>query len=1169
MTESRVRRTAILFVMVLVTAGAVHSQTPTGGIRGVVSDNPGVAVPAVALVATNIDTNLRYPAVTNPDGIYRIAYLLPGRYLISASKSGYKAVTYSGVEVRVGRDVVLDIRLEPGDPSETIQLDAGHSGRIQRDTSQVSFSFTAREIQDLPINSPAAGLDRIALLLPGLTEGFAPMNANGASLSVNGGRDRSNNFSIDGADNNDPSVGGPSYFMVNPAAVAEFQVITGNSTAEHGRNLGGEVNIVSRTGSNRLNGSLSWAHQDRKNWDSLTNLERRSGQYNPAPNLINVFGYGIGGPIIRDRLFFYSSGLFLRNPGDVDLRSTSLAPTPEGIQALKSSFPDSPAVQYYADYSAFALPAGNPTVRQDVAQSTINVGGVTIPVAAPRRVFSRSNNRNDYTARLDLEATQKDKFWMRTFFQDAPNPDALLDVRGWNGDSPVRTLQVGGAWVRNLSPLSVNELRFGYARHSEYYGGGDGTAKGRIPDSGHLESAMTFMSFPGFLAANGASLLAVGPNQGLPQGRFVESFQIVDNFDRVAGKHQLRIGLDIRRLPSRGTFLANANGAFSFRDGKRLAENNPNSLLLALGPATLQYGETDQFYYLQDDWRVRENLTLNLGLRYENTGQPANLLHDATVAREGDPARALWRQNLPLEDRVVARLRTDGNNWAPHVGFVYSPNGESGGIVGALLPRDKTVISGGFGIAYDPTFYNLISNVSSSPPVVFLATTALPVPDANPTGQKVRDAALSVGAIAFNTFDPSLQARTTMSGDFHAPYSLQWTLGYQRELLREHVFELRYVGTRGVGLFRTVNGNPFVGNLINGFSRNVRIESASGPLQSIKFPGFPQLLPSGIAPLGCTDNPATPDNEASCNGRLFPFGLVLERANRAESTYHGLQVRLATRFATQFSSAVSYTWSHAIDDSSEVFRSAVGNSIAVAQNPLETAGAERGNSGLDARHTLAAYWIWELPWKQGQKGLFGRLVGGWQASGILRVQTAHPFNPTHRQTGRNPYEDSAFMTSFFGSQSHFRPFAGNASQPLERVAITDVDACVFYGMCGSSAGVPILRSSPTGFWLLNGLNASPAAFVAVSPEDVRFIVNGPGAALKFGTPFGNVGRNSFIGDRVENVDLSIARRFRVTDRFSIRYQLDLFDASQPPELRNSQQHQPGQCGDDFLQLTGK
>ena len=620
MTESRVRRTAILFVMVLVTAGAVHSQTPTGGIRGLVSDNPGVAVPAVALVATNIDTNLRYPAVTNSDGIFRITYLPPGRYLLSASKPGYKAVSCSGVEVRTSRDVVLDIRLEPGDPSETIQLDAGHSGRIQRDTSQVSFSFTAREIQDLPINSPAAGLDRIALLLPGLTEGFAPMNANGASLSVNGGRDRSNNFSIDGADNNDPSVGGPSYFMVNPAAVAEFQVITGNSTAEHGRNLGGEVNIVSRTGSNRLNGSLSWAHQDRKNWDSLTNLERRSGQYNPAPNLINVFGYGIGGPIIRDRLFFYSSGLFLRNPGDVDLRSTSLAPTPEGIQALKSSFPDSPAVQYYADYSAFALPAGNPTVRQDVAQSTINVGGVTIPVAAPRRVFSRSNNRNDYTARLDLEATQKDKFWMRTFFQDAPNPDALLDVRGWNGDAPVRTLQVGGAWVRNLSPLSVNELRFGYARHSEYYGGGDGTAKGRIPDSGHLESAMTFMSFPGFLAANGASLLAVGPNQGLPQGRFVESFQIVDNFDRVAGKHQLRIGLDIRRLPSRGTFLANANGAFSFRDGKRLAENNPNSLLLALGPATLQYGETDQFYYLQDDWRVRENLTLNLGLRYENTG---------------------------------------------------------------------------------------------------------------------------------------------------------------------------------------------------------------------------------------------------------------------------------------------------------------------------------------------------------------------------------------------------------------------------------------------------------------------------------------------------------------------------------------------------------------------
>jgi hypothetical protein len=356
------------------------------------------------------------------------------------------------------------------------------------------------------------------------------------------------------------------------------------------------------------------------------------------------------------------------------------------------------------------------------------------------------------------------------------------------------------------------------------------------------------------------------------------------------------------------------------------------------------------------------------------------------------------------------------------------------------------------------------------------------------------------------------------------------------------------VGTRGIGLFQTVNANPNVGNLMNGFSRNVRLESATGELRSLTFAGFPQLLPSGTTPLVCVDNPQTPDNEAACNGRLLPYGTVRERNNSARSIYQGLQMRFDTRFASQLFAGVTYAWSHAIDNSSEIMAFPAGNSVAVAQNPLDITRAERGNSGYDARHVFTAHWMWELPWRRKQRGVAGHLLGGWQLNGIVRMKTAQPFTPRQRQTSRNPYEDNDYMVTFFNSNSNFRPFNGNPSQAPDRVAITDLDACIFYGLCGSAGGVPILRQSPTGFWLMNDLNASQRSFTPVTPGDVRFVINGPGAAQRFGTPFGDVGRNTFLGDRVENVDLSLFKNFRVTEGVAIQYRLELFNAFNHPNF---------------------
>ena len=1126
------------------------AQATTGGFRGVVTDVNGAVVPNAAIVAKNTDTGVEYKATATGDGLFNISRIPPGRYNISVEVQGFKKKEVQNTEVSVGRDTVVDFALEPGAPSETVTVTGTTEVLIEKDTAQISARFKGRTITDLPINVGGGGLDRIALAMPGVTPGIgANVNANGTQLSVNGNRTRANNFTIDGVDNNDLSIGGPNYFVRNRDLVQEFQVITNNFSAEYGRNAGAIVNIASRQGGNAFHGAVTWYHLDNKNFNTLTNLERRSGQKNPSPNLDNIFSYGVGGPIWREKLFFFTAGEIRRNPGLADLRTSSLSPTPAGLQALKAAFPTNAAIQYYVNAAPFALSIGNPEIRGDVAQSTITVGGLVVPVAALRRVVPVPNNRKEFNQRIDYNMSTNHRIWGRWFYQNTPGKNALVGVDGFNGDQPAKSQQAGGGWTWNLSNRAVNEFRFNYSRLAVLFGGGCEPATfGCIPDPTQIDLALTNL-LPQFTAANGAVVLGIGPATNLPQGRTVEAYQFTDNFNLTAGRHQLKIGADIRRLLNFAPFLPFVNGQFVFATTTQFANNTPSSVNVALGPAALSYTEWDKFFYVQDDWRIKDNLTLNLGIRYEHTGQPINLLNEITVQRENNPAEAFWRQDVPIENRTVPRIPADKNNFAPRLGFVYTPQFKDG-IMNRIFGDDDTIIRGGYGISYDAAFYNLLLNISTSSPLVFSTTTILPLPSATPTGDVVREAAVSAGAIRFNTFDPRFFNRTIVREPFRSPYIQQWSFGVQRQFGPAYVFEARYVGNHQVGLFQSVNPNPFVGNLINGFSRPFR-SSVAGPVQTFNFRGFPELFP-GVTPLVCVNDPATADNEAACNGRIFPYGAARERINGAQATYHGLQTRFEGRFRTWLTYGSSYTWSHTVDNSSEVFQFNGGNSNVVAQNPLDITRGERGDSGFDARHVFNAYFVWDIPVMKDQRGILGHLLGGWQLNGVVRVQTGLPFNPIQQATTRNPYEDSTVMAAFYGSQSQFRPFSANANAPLTSVGITDVDACIFYGKCGAApaaaGGQPILIPSPTGFYLLNDLNKAIPVFTPVTRDDVRFIVNGPGAAQVFGKPFGDIGRNTFRGDRVENVDLSIFKTTKVGERFSVQYRLNLFNAFNHPQF---------------------
>jgi len=1131
------------------------AQSVTGGIRGVVTDANNAALPGVAVTARNPATGTELKTITNEEGLYSFPRILPGKYSVTIELQQFKKAEITGVDVTVGRDTVIDAQLEAGAISEVVTVVGGAEALVEKDTVQISTTFDQQKVQELPVNAPGRGLDRIALLAPGVTMGFGNVNANGTMLSANGQRARSNNFTIDGVDNNDLSIGGPNYFVRNPEVVGEFQIVTNNFSSEYGRNQGAVVNIVSRSGTNEFHGTGGWDHLDNKLFNSLTNLERRRADpakpetLNPAPGLDNVFTYGVGGPVIKNKVFFFTTGYFRRNPFIANLTSSTYAPTPEGVQMLKSAFPNNAAVQYYADYSAFNIPLGNPRILPDIPQSTITIGNVTVPVAAVQRLVPLVNRQDEYTARGDANLTDKHRLWGRYFWQKAPNVNAGVLVTGWTFDNPALSKQIGGGWNWTVGARINNEFRFNYSKLFTLFGGGSQGGKGQIPEVEKIDQAFAFLN-PNFTAANGRGLLTVGPATNLPQGRSVEAYQFTNNVAMTSGNHQFKFGVDIRKLDNTAPFLPNVNGNFLFANGQQLADNRPTSLTVALGPSTLVYGETDQFYYFQDDWRIRPNLTLNLGVRYENTGQPINLLNDVTRARESDPKQAFWRQNVPIEGRVTPRIPTDNNNWAPRIGLVWSPRFEDG-FLAKVFGKDKSTIRTGFGIAYDATFYNLLLNISTAAPIVFL--TSVPgfgVPNAQPTGDKVRAAAIASGLIAFNQQDPRLLNRTTINPNMHSPYSQQWSFGIQRELTNNKVFEIRYVGSRGVGQFQTINANPFIGNIVNGFSRTY-FDPATNANNTIAFPAFGKNLVAGVTPLTCADDAATPlDNEGACNGRVHPSGAARERINGVYSSYHGLQLRYDGRFTNQVVYGFNYTFSKSIDNSSEVFNFA-GNSVAVSQNPLDLTRAERALSGFHVPHSFTMNFLWTLPFMKEQRGVLGKIIGGWQLNGTGRVQNGRLFTPTHPVSGRNPYEDSTFMNAFIGT-SHFRPFSGNPNAAPNSVAITDVDACIFYGFCGTQGGQPILRTSPTGYFLMADLNRRDAQnnriFTPVSPSDARFIINGPGAAMKFGSPFGNIGRSTFAGDRIEIFDVSVFKTFKLTEKIELQYRLEMFNAFNHPNF---------------------
>jgi outer membrane receptor protein involved in Fe transport len=1151
--------TLFLMTLVFVFSPSALGQETKGRLTGSVVDPNGQVVAGATVTVKNQATGIEAPSTTtNGEGVFVISSLDPGKYTVTVAGSGFKTQSVTDIDIKLGlNDVKVSMTI--GAATETVTV-VGNTEEVVQTNSQISSSFETRRVQDLPSNSAGGGIDTIALLTPGVVPGFGNVNSNGTTLSVNGQRARSNNFTIDGTDNNDLSIGGPSFFVDNQEQVQEFQIITNNYAAQYGRNQGAIINIINKSGTNEFHGSGFEYYRDPSGLDAMNNIQRRDPTRNRRDKLVsNVFGGTFGGPIKRNKAFFFGSFQDIRQYQNFNFTSTSLVVLPSEFSKLTTQYGSNPAIATIVNQSVFALQPQT-KVRADRATdffcfpkdptkaanctdpANANfANGLKILAGSPQFIRSTPYVEPSYYVRGDVNITKNQNFNVKYQHQNSQELESLTQSNGFIGDVPFASWNINGQHVWTITPHLVNEVKVADQKLAVLFGGKAGTCEplqGCMTTPDKLDTNFTRIGYSGVRGVGtGTTLQAEGPATNLPQGRTVKVFQLSETATWTHGKHTMVLGVDFRKLDNEVPFLPNVNGSFNYSSIARLVANQPNSLTLVGGKTTLQYHEKDQFYFFQDDLKVRPNITLNLGVRYEYTGQPINLLNQITVARESDPAQALWNQSLPVSARSVPFIKPDKNNWAPRFGFSYSPHWGDGKLAKFLTGgNDQTVIRGGYSIAYDPAFYNILLNVSTSTPVVFNNTLAdagaigaptinLALP-ASPTGDRVRAAFQNL--LQKNTFDPRYLTWTIVAPDFHSPYSQQWSFGIQRQIDRNNVAEVRYVGNRGVGLFQTLNSNPFIGRLVNGFT-------AGG----FTFPGFPNLA-TGFTPntaAQCVPTTAADTgNAAGCVGRIIPGrGLIRTRANTATSSYHSLQTRYNGRLSNQMTFGATYTFAKGLDNASEIF--SFGEAFSAA-NPLNPGSAEKSRSGFDRRHAGSANFIWDLPWYKGQKGLVGHVLGGWQFNGTYILASGRPFTVSEVANFgfvSQSYQDSTFQSGFIGLDA-VRPFWGNRKAPRNTAAITDVDAAYF--------GYMAFAASPTGYYSLNQLNLGNV--VAVTPNDVRYIENGPGAARKFGNPFGDVPRNSERGPALNQLNLSVFKNTRINERFTFQLRLEMFNALNHP-----------------------
>lgn len=915
---------------------STQAQITRGSVAGSVNDQSGAVVAGAEVKAVSPNTNTSRSATTDESGFYRIGALDPGTYVVIVEKTGFTKAENREVIVRAATETPFSIQLAVGNVAESVDVTASSEGiALNKTNATMGLSVTSRQAVELPL-SAGRDINNLALLSP---NAFPAPGSTG--ISVNGQRARNNNFTIDGTDNNDISVTLATSTII-PEAVAEYQVLTNAYSVEFGRNSGAQINVITKSGTNDFHGDLFHYYRGSR-LNALTNREKVAGLKRPGRFVRNQFGFAIGGPLHlprfgeggrsiisgRDRTFFFTSFQTDLQRAGAALGASVRIPTQAGFAALATvplragqSAGSRAAVlnsigflnQIYALSPVFTSVNSTAAVVNGVA---IQTGLVQIPRVAPTDGFN-------FLMRFDHKLGENDHVTFRYtrdagYFINQISNTQFGAIFAGNQSLVDQNMALSETHV--FSGGTVNEFRGSYIRRNLSF-----------PENDPVTPTTGITGF-----------FTIGGDANFPQGRIQNSYQFSDTLSTLKGKHALKLGFDIRRIHLFNNAAFNTKGTFSFANFANFMNNVGTSFEQAINVSSFDARQWQQNYFFQDDFRVTPNLTLNLGLRYETANYPFGFF-GATDAQS-------------LAALVPGPAQRDNNNWAPAIGFAYSPR-STDGLTGRLLGDGQTVIRGGYRKNYDVLFYNILTVNASNFPRVVTGRADNPV-DVFPNVAPVS------GAAVFNPLATFVNSPV----DLKTPESHIYSLSAQREYGRSYVLEVGYTGSTSRNQINQLQAN------------NASLTEAQAAL--VRSTGNPLSIPSVQL------------------RREFPqFGSRVIIASTAKANYNAGFVSFNRKlggegFLRNLNLGIAYTFGKLMSDNDE----SLGVGAITAGSPqvpqdFKNYKAEWSVSVFDRTQRFVTNYLYEAPTPgfANSNGFLKRVFGGWQISGITSATSGQPFS---------------------------------------------------------------------------------------------------------------------------------------------------------------------------------
>jgi hypothetical protein len=932
------RTLTVWLISLMLLTGMAYGQAISGNIVGTVEDTSGAAVPNATVTATHSDTGVKTSVTANSSGEYRLGNLPVGTYNVTATSSGFSPVTMGNVAVTLNQTATVNMTLKVGEVTTVVEVqEAGAT--IDSSTAQLQTAFDAKQAVDVPIAGfshvlGTSGIYNLSLVGAGVATSGGIGQGTGPSIS--GQRPENNTFSIDGVDNDDRYVTGPAMSISNEA-VAQFNLLQNQFSAEFGGASGGVFNIVVKSGTNSVHGSIYEYFQNR-DLNAMDASNVHAGQTSLPRFDDNRLGATVGGPIIKNKLFYF--GNYEYNPVGQSAApgQTVCAPTSAGISALNGMGNlNKTNLGIFEKYTPVA-----PSASPDCASSNTpnglptTVNGVNIPTGALS--FNSPNYNNGYNAvvAIDWNISDKDQVRGRYIYSNSTGIDFNAALPVFFQPSPAVANAGSISEFHNFSSTMENELRVSFRRFTNNIGAGA-------------------FKFPGLDAFPNLTYddlgLQIGPDPNTPSGEIANNLGIQENITKTLGRHTIKAGYQLSDVILTGTFVQRARGDYDYANLEQyLLDNAPTGGNLSgvsgersVGATNgVPFGFLSHAAFVNDDYRILPNLTLNLGVRYEYVTMPVG-------------SRAQQYSSIADVPGVITfnKPHFSPNDWSPRIGFAWSPG-----------KNNVWSIRGGFARSFDLTYINL--NQNASPPYY---QTTRDCPDACAATGFLAGGGLTA---ALTSGTPTVAAARGAVASYtfsnQRPYALTGSLGVQRLFARDYTVEARYVYTKGVHLWN-----------------QTRMNIISRVTPSDFIPTFftmpdPSVLAGLTTTLGSIK--AKPDNTLAQYGftnnivGYHPWG---------NSRYDGLQLQMNKRYSRNFSYIAAYTWSHAFDDSTATNFSTI-LSPRRAQD-FQNLRGEWASSALDHRHRFTFTPIYDFKPFQNGNWMMKNVVGNWNISGTYTFQS--------------------------------------------------------------------------------------------------------------------------------------------------------------------------------------